>query len=238
MKTTSRRRQEAHVRTQAVCADHRGTFEATSVGKKMLAQLDTSVADVEHGFAEQQGGLEDARRGGEDRRTSRRGLRGGITAVVRISHLVGLDAGTSALVQMPTLGSDELLAADARMILDKVTPLADPFAAQGLPANVLADLPGQIAALKQAKLAQAAGKERHLTANAAILTALDSGDEAVAALEKILVASQQDPDAMTAWNCAKRVGPSRAKEAAVVVPMPAPEPRSRRAKTEAPHVRG
>ena len=101
MKATNRRRQAAHVRAEAVCADHRGTFDATPGGKKMLAQLDTSVADVTPLFADQQRGLEEVRAGAAARRKACGTLRARLTVVVRMRRFVGLDAGTAEPFQMP-----------------------------------------------------------------------------------------------------------------------------------------
>ena len=223
MKTTNRRRQEAHVRTQAVCVDHRDTLEATQGGKDMVVQLGTSVAVVKQGFTDQQRGSKEVHAGAAAAGKARRTLRARLKSIVRISRILKPDAGLAEPLRMPRVASDELLLADARMIAGHATTVADAFVAHGLPANVLTDLPAQIAALEQAKLAQAAGNERRLTANAAILTALNAGDDAIDALEAILVsASETDPNALIAWKNAKRVGPSRAASTTAETPAPAP----------------
>ena len=123
---------------------------------------------------------------------------------------------------MPRPGSDQQLIADAQGIAERATPLADRFAGHGLPATVVTDLPAQIAALEQAILRQKEGRETHVGAKAAAMAALASGSTAMDVLERIyLNAFGDDPNAVAMWHNARRVGPSRAKEAGVVPVTPA-----------------
>lgn len=216
MRNSNRRRYESQVRVRAFCADHREIFTGTPLGEKMLAQLDASVAEAAGHFASQSKGRNAAQEGAAARHTARTALRGSLTAIVRTSRFLGLAAGpTAEQFPMPRRGSDQLLVADATAILEKAVPLADAFVAHGLPANVLKELPAQIAAVNGAILAQAAGRETHVGANVAVNGALDVAAQAVDALESIFLnAPDVDANAVAMWQHARRIGPARVKEVA------------------------
>lgn len=214
MNLSSRRRYESLVRVHALCAEHRDVFTVTPLGTKMLAQLDASVTGVADQFASQSKGRNAAQTGAAARAKARTALRNSLKAIVRSSRFVALASDIVAEeFPLPKLGSDQQLVADAAAILEKATPLADAFAASGLPANVLKDLPAQIAAVTGAIVAQAAGRETHVGAQAAMKDALDAGVQAVDALESIfLTAPNVDANDVAMWKHARRIGPTRVKE--------------------------
>ena len=183
------------------------------------------MTGVERGFAAQQRSLDDRRAAVDACHTGRHDIRESLKAVVKVSAFVKLDEGSAKVMRLPRFSSDELLLADARAILDKVTPYADAFLAEGLPANVLTDLPAQIAGFAAAKLAQPQARQQFTVASKAIATALDAGDEAIEVLETILVNSPNvDPGVLTKLRLAKRVGPAHAKDEAPAGPTPVPAP--------------
>ena len=223
MNLTSRRRYESLVRVHALCSEHRDVFTATPLGTKMLAQLDTSVTNVADHFASQSKGRNAAQTGAAARVRSRKALRNSLKAVVRSSRFVGLASDVVAEeFPLPEVSSDQQLVADATAILEKATPLADAFAASGLPANVLKDLPAQISAVNGAIVAQAAGRETHVGARAAVKDALVAGLQAADALESIfLTAPNMDANAVAMWKHARRIGPARMKEDPTAATPPA-----------------
>ena len=102
--------------------------------------------------------------------------------------------------------------------------LSEAFVAHGLPATVLETLPAEIAAVEQAILDQATGKDTRVGANAAVTAALAAGVTAVAALESIFLNTPgHDAHTLAIWKSARRVGPSRVKEVAAPQPTPASE---------------
>jgi hypothetical protein len=228
MNTVNRRRYEMLVRVRGFCWDHRATFEGTPVGSKKLAALDTAVTELTGHFASASIGRDAARSATASRRHARETLRRSLEAIVRTSRLLDLEEAALAqrfpLVQRV---SDRALVANARALAEHAAPLAEAFVAHGLPGTLLQELPAQIAAVEQAIVDQMAGTKTHVGANAAVTAALAAGVSAVAALENIFLNTPgQDAHTVAIWKNARRVGPTRLKEAVPADPQPTPAPKA------------
>jgi len=223
MKRVNQRRYEMLVRVRGFCGDHRAIFEGTALGKKKLAALDAAVTELTGHFASASIGRDAARGATASRRHARAALQRSLEAIVRTSRFLDLEQ-TALAERFPPVRrvSDRALVANARAMMQHAAPLSEAFVAHGLPATVLEALPAQIAAVEQAILDQAAGKETHVGANAAVTAALAAGVAAVGALESIFLnAPGHDAHTLAIWKSARRVGPARVKEAAAPQPAPA-----------------
>src|SRR4051794_8489026 len=111
MRKEVRRRHEAHVRAQSVCAEHRELFDATPGGLKARGALGTHVAEVDRLLALQERSIEDRRAATAECRVSRRTLRNAAKGVVSVGRVVNLDAAEMGTMRLPgDTNDDELLA--------------------------------------------------------------------------------------------------------------------------------
>jgi hypothetical protein len=223
MRKQVRRRHDAHVRAQGVCAEHSALFDATAGGQKTRAALGTHVAEVDRLLALQERSVEDRRAATEQCRLSRRTLREAAKAVVKVGKLVNLDASIMETMRLPAAASDDELLAYSRGLLDRVSAHADAFVAEGLPPDLLKSLGVAIEAFAAARDAQATWRQRFTAASASIRETLDNADKTVDVLEAIVVNTPAaHPEILTKLRMARRVGPRVTAAAAKPSPTPAP----------------
>src|SRR5262249_40109105 len=96
-----------------------------------------------------------------------------------------------------------------------VTPLADRFAAHGLP---LADVQSAVTAFEQAAGTRITVREGHASARAGIRTARGGARQVIARLDAVVANTVHDPMALAAWAVARRMPPSGAKHPRAVPP--------------------
>jgi len=223
MRKQVRRRHDAHVRAQGVCAEHNALFDATAGGQKTRAALGTHVAEVDRLLALQERSVEDRRAATEQCRLSRRTLREAAKAVVKVGKLVNLDASIMETMRLPAVASDDELLAYSRGLLDRVSAHADAFVAEGLPPDLLKSLGVAIEGFAAARDAQATWRQRFTAASASIRETLDNADKTVDVLEAIVVNTPAaHPEILTKLRMARRVGPRVTAPAAKPSPAPAP----------------
>ena len=157
-------------------------------------------------------------------RKLRRALRGSLKAVVKVSPFVSREEATAKVMGRIGNSSDSDLLSVAAATLDKVTQHSAAFLEQGLPVNVLKNLPLQTDGLTKAKKAQSDARLLRLAAGESIETALGAGDAAIDLLHSIAVStSDADPNLVSQLRLAKRVGPAKAKgEPPAAEPDPVP----------------
>lgn len=217
MRKTVRRRHEAQVRAQSVCAEYSAVFDATPGGQKARASLGMDVAEVDRLLASQASSIEDRRAATEQCRRSRQTLRDAIRAVVTVGRIVNLDGAVMASMQIPGGRSNDELLAYARGLVERVSEHADAFVAEGLPPDLLKNLGDGVAAFQAARDAQSAARQRFSAATESIYETLDHADMTIDVLEAILInTAAAPPDALTRLRIASRVGPR--------VSVPAPKP--------------
>jgi len=230
MRKDIRRRHDAHVRANNVCAEHSALFDATPGGQKMRTTLATCVADVDHQLSVQARSLAERRASTDQCRKARRTLRDAAKAVVRVSSIANLDEATRA--NFPILGSvsDDELIAYARGLLDTVSSQADALVAEGLPPDLLKNLDAALQGLVGARDAAALARQRFAASTESIHESQDRADRTVAALEAIAVnLPAANPEVVTKLRIAKRVGPrtdTRGDSTPTPEPAPAPAPSS------------
>lgn len=223
MRKQVRRRHDAHVRAQGVCAEHSTFFDATVGGQKTRTALGTHVAEVDRLLALQERSIEDRRAATEQCRLSRRTLRDAAKAVVKVGRLVNLDASIMETMRLPAATSDDELLAYSRGLLDRVSTHADAFVAEGLPPDLLKHLGDAVQAFAAARDAQAASRQRFSAAFDSIRETLDDADKTVDVLEAIAVNTPAaPPEVLPRLRIARRVGPRVTPPAAKPSPAPAP----------------
>lgn len=230
MRKAIRRRYDAHVRVQDVCAEHSELFDATAGGKKTRATLGAQVAEVTRTLATQQRSVQDRLAALDEIRDARDALRNGAKGVVKVGRLVNVaDARMSAMTP-PGVRTDDELLAYTRGLLDRVSEHADAFVAEGLPPDLLQNLEDRMKAFVAAKSAFAAARQRYTAATQSILDTQAEADNTVGALEAMaLNTSTADPDLLTRLRIAKRVGPRAEEPPAQPAPTTAPSPPTNKA---------
>jgi len=217
MRKTVRRRHEAHVRVQTVCAEHSAFFDATPGGQQTRADFGTQVAEVDRLLVLQEGAIEDRRAATSQCHLSRRTLRAAARAVVNVGRRVNIDAPVMDTLKLPPSANYDQVLAYARAILERVSAHADAFVAKGLPPDLLKHLEDGIAAFAAAREEQAASRQRFTAAFQSIRETLDQTDNTVDVLEGIVVNTPDaPPEVLTKLRIARRVGPR------VAVPPKAP----------------
>jgi hypothetical protein len=208
MRKTVRRRHDAHVRGESVCAEHSALFDATPGGQKARAVLGTDVAEVVRLLALQERSIEDRRAATEQCRQSRRKLRDAAKAVVPVGRMVDVGDPVMDTMKLPGDVTDDELLAYSRALLERVSAHADVFVAEGLPPNLLKNLGNGIEGFAAAREAQAGSRQRFSAAFESIRETLDHADKAVDALEAIAINTPDAfPEVVTKLRMARRVGP-------------------------------
>ena len=212
------------VRVQGFVADHTETFQATALGRKMLAVIVAAIAALSRYFTSDVSGHGVLRGGSNTRAEVRAALRLNVKAISRTARFLGREtAGVDGRFRLSRHGSDQGLVATARAFLQEAQPQADAFVANGLAENVLKDLPAQIQALEQAIAEQTAGRKSAVEAQASIRAAVRSGMSAVDALDSIVRSRlRDDPVTLALWKNARRFTPRAKSEPGSVPPTPAP----------------
>lgn len=222
MRKTVRRRHDAHGRTSLVCNDNSAIFDATPGGQKTRTALAGFVTDVDRLLAAQERSKEDQRAAARIIKAGRKPLRDAATAVAKIGKLVNLDETTMAAIQVPGSVSDDELLAFTRGLLDRVSPHADAFAAEGLPPDLLKNLDDRVQRFASAKDQLATARQRFAGAAESIRETQLKADTMMDALEAIAVNTPAaNPDVLKQLRMARRIGP-RNVAAAPNPPPPTP----------------
>src|SRR5215510_12095337 len=226
MRKDIRRRRDAHVRTSGVCTEHSAIFDTTAAGRKRRTALAACVADADRLLAVQKQAVEDRRASTEQIRRSRRALGEHARAIVKIGRLVDLEAPLMATMQFPgTSISDDDLLAYVRGLLERVSPHAAAFVAEGLPEDALQKAANDIDRFVAAKDLQTKSRQRFAAAAAALREAQGKAARTIDALEAIALGiPAANPEVLTKLRVARRVGPRAAGGGATHPPEPAPAP--------------
>src|ERR1051325_4152479 len=164
MKKRIRRRFDAHTRADDVCTEHRATYDATRGGQKQRASLGDCTAESKRLVALQKRSMEERKAATAQCRIVRRALRVAIKAVVTFGRLVELPGAVMDTLRMPSAMSDTDLLAYSRGLLDRVSPFAAAFEAEGLPSGILDDLRSGIAMLDAARADRSAAVQNSAAA--------------------------------------------------------------------------
>ena len=221
MNKRNRLKQDAHQRSQAVCAEYHTILDASEGGSNASATIGNAVSTVTAKFAEQEACIDEAATAGKDARSWRSALAATLKAVATLAPFVDLDPSSATVWQLPAYLNDQRALAKAREFLDRVTRDAKAFLAKGLPQKVLDDLPKQIAGLEAARLARKDALRRYTAAGDAIHSAQADADKATRVVHTIF--GQSDPVAVKKFRTAKRIGPATDTQAKTETPATPPE---------------
>src|SRR5205085_8350307 len=124
-------------------------------------------------------------------------------------------------MQLPSRRNGEELLTFSQGLLERVSPHAAAFVAEGLPPDLLKHLDQGIADFEAAREAQALSRQRFTAASASIGEALDHADKTADVLEDILINTPgSSSEALIKLRAARRVGP----RVDPPVEQPAPKP--------------
>ena len=217
MRTTVRRRYQAHTRVNDICTEHSAFFLGANGAEQPRQDLRASVAEVARLTALQYRCRMEARAATEMARRARRTLHLMAKAIIAIGKLVPISG--MAEMRLPGHVSDDELLADMRAKLEYVSPHAAAFLAAGLPSDLLDGFAGAIDALVEAKRTQDRARSTFTASVQSVRDEQKHSDRLVAALVAIAdVAPDAPMEVPTRLRVAKRVG--QRKAAAPVVQQP------------------
>jgi len=138
---------------------------------------------------------------------------------VQIAPLVNVEGLLTETIDRPgRVRTDGELLPYMRGLLERVSPHADAFVAEGLPADQLRKLAEEIDRFAAAKDLRAKALQRSAAAAEALRTSQDTARKNIAALEAAAMGIEADhPEILTKLRLAMRVGP-RAADAAAASP--------------------
>ena len=211
MKTTNKRQYESLKSVLGLCEEQKEPIEAMPLGKPFMDALRQSVSKSGDALK----GLSDGRNAGHEASAARYEratiVRQQAEDLIRTARVLGAPSGTAIDLPPLRIASHQQLIADARSVLEKVAPLADVFKAHKIQAYD--DLPKQIALLDSGVGATKTARRQRAGARASLKDALGSGADAAAGLKPLFFAVVSgDPDKISQWENARRIGPSRTRK--------------------------
>jgi hypothetical protein len=160
-----------------------------------------------------------ARQGTDSRAEARDEVREDVRAISRTARVMDEEIpGLAARFRLPEGNNDQVLLNTGRAAFAELTAdpaLAAQFIAHELPADFLADLNSDLAALETAMSAQADGIVNGVSQRVAIETEVDEGDATVRKLDAIMKNKYaNNPAVLAEWTSASRTerAPRRKKE--------------------------
>ena len=211
MKTTNKRQYESLKSVLVLCEQHKEPIEAMPLGKPFMDTLRQSVSKSGDAFKGLSDGRNDGHQATADRYESATIVRQEAEDLIRTARVLGAPSGMAIDLPPLRIASHQQLIADARSVFEKVAPLADVFKAHKI--QSYDDLPKQIAALDGGVNATKTARRLRAGARAALKDALGAGADAAAGLKALfLVVASGDPDMISQWENARRIGPSRTRK--------------------------
>ena len=221
MTTTNKRQYESLKSLLVLCEQHQEPIEAMPLGKPFMDALRQAVGKSGDSFKS----LSDGRNAGHAATAARYEsatiVRRQAEDLIRTARVLGAPSGTAIDLPPLRIASHQQLIADARSVLEKVAPLAGVFKAHKI--QSYDDLPKRIAALDDGVNATKAARRQRAGSRAALKDALGAGADAAAGLKPLFFAvAAGDPDMISQWENARRIGPSRAGKSAAPAAAAAP----------------
>lgn len=209
-------------------AAHAAAFPANTTGGQLFAELNAAVAELTSQAATQVAGLNTSREGTTSKASARAALRERLAVINRTARAMAVDLpAIGDKFRMPHGSGDQVLLNAARAFVTNATPLAAEFIKLELPADFLTDLEADITDLEQAISARHHTTETHVSATAAIDTALERGLNALRKLDVVVRNKfHDDPVILAAWESASHPQHHARKPAPDPPPTPTPPPAS------------
>jgi hypothetical protein len=225
MTVSETRRYAMLARVRDFGAAHQDRFPESSEGGQAFAAIAAAVAKLDAHAKLKLAGLRSAR---DDKGAAREALLDRIDVVIRTAAAIKDKAPEfENPFQLPRRLTDPDLANAASVIVEEAATHTARFTAYGLPESFVDDLRALLTRFAQATRTVALAKERAEVAQKGIAAALVAGLTALRQLD-VIVPNQleRDPDALAAWQHARRVEyPTRRRvHAAPAQPPPSAPP--------------
>jgi hypothetical protein len=195
-------------------------------GQKTIAEHSEVTAKLDEHFVDETLGQTAAQRAIHRRAELRTIVEGAMTAVHRASLLLPEPPDhLDDLFPLPGDGGIRQLVSDARAVVTNALPLAQAFKDNGLPDDVLANLPAQIQELDAEFQNKRAAIQKRMGAHAGVDALLNRATILRKNLHRLMqVGPEQDAETMAIWRNARRIQPRRKAKAeeAATTPVAAP----------------
>lgn len=204
MNDIENRRRQTFVHVHSFGVAHENDFAANSLGKQLFVTLATVISELEGHAASEASGFGLARQATTIRMQAREALREAMEAISRTARAMAFDVpGIEEKFRVPRNNNDQQLLSTARAFATEAAPLAAQFIAHELPADFLAVLNADIAALEAAINSRSSGVGDHVAARAAIDNTIARGRDVVRKLDVIVKNKYANNPAMLAeWRSA------------------------------------
>jgi hypothetical protein len=220
VKDSENRKLQTYIRARSFGQAHAADFAPTSLATQELTKLAGIIDRLEGHGARQTTSKGAARQGTDTRAEARDEMREDIRAISRTARVMDEDTpGLAARFRVPEGNNDQQLLNTGRAAFAELTAdaaLAAQFIAHELPADFLADLNNDLAALETAMTEQADGIVSGVSQRVAIETEIDEGDATMRRLGAIMKNKYaNNPAVLAEWTSASHTerAPRRKKEA-------------------------
>jgi hypothetical protein len=219
VKDSENRKLQTYIRARSFGQAHASDFAPTSLATQELTKLAGIIDRLEGHGARQTTSKGAARQGTDTRAEARDEVREDLRAIVRTARVMDEDTpGLAARFRLPEGNNDQVLLNTGRAAFAELTAdaaLAAQFIAHELPADFLADLNNDLAALETAMTEQADGMVSGVSQRVAIETEIDEGDATMRRLGAIMKNKYaNNPAVLAEWTSASHTerAPRRKKK--------------------------
>jgi len=213
---------DCNVAVRKFYTDRPGLF-GSPAGQKTIAEHSDVTAKLDDYFVSEMLGQTAAQRAIHRRAELRTLVEAAMTAVHRTSLLLPNPPDhLDDLFPLPGDGGIRQLVSDARAVVTNALPLAQAFKDNGLPDDVLANLPAQIQELDAEFQNKRAAMQKRMGAHAGFDALLNQATVLREKLHTLLqVGSVQDAETMAIWRNARRIQPRKKAKAEETATTPA-----------------
>jgi hypothetical protein len=175
------------VRVRNFGASVAGDFAPNGIGHQLFSTVAAVVGEIEAQASFKASGIGSARQGTITRAQARADLRDTLEAINRTARaMADVVPGLENKFRVPRNANDQQLLASARSFAADVVPFSADFTAHELPADLVANLNSDIAAMEAAIDSQSNAVGDHIAARAALDDAIGRGVDAVRKLGAII----------------------------------------------------
>ena len=209
-------------RVDDFAVSHAAAFPANSEGGQLFAEIAAVLEDVATQAATQAASQSAALESTVGKAAAHEALRAKLKMLSRTaSSMEDIEPGIKNKFRVPGNRGDQVLLNAARGAATNATPLQAALIKKEMPADFLTALTANIAELQQKMDAKRHDTEAHVTAKAALKTALTRGLKALRKVDPIVRNKfHNDPVTLAAWDSANR--PARRQRKPKPEPPPVP----------------
>jgi len=202
------RKHNGQKRALVVCNSHLPFLQTMPGGMRNVSKLGQAVDDQAADFKSQEKCRIDERAAADRNGAARVTIYRLVRNVEVVSNRMPAQSGTPAFGTTDQRVKDDAMIARAEAILEAAAEHTDPFVNEGVLPGLPETLASELAAFRKSKEAVTFARKTFTETTAALDQALEDGDDAIAVIESILVASPNAPVGMlAALRQAKLIGP-------------------------------